>query len=195
MAVHIEKIDDKSFEAYDSIPNNFRVDSILEIDVIDGGLGGFRLTEKPISKPYEKRFGSAGDDGPSSWNKRFDLSRWGIFLAKENNSPLGGAAVAVGSSVYPIDNFQRKDLVVLWDLRVHPASRHSGIGTRLFHTAADWARQQGFRQLGMETQNINVPICRFLVKHGCTLGAIHRFGYIGCPDVAQEVMLLWYYDL
>ncbi len=195
MAVSIEKIDEKSFEAYDAIPNHFRVESILAVEVVDGGLGGFRLTEKPIPEPYDKHFGPAGDDGPSSWAKRFDLSRWGIFLARENDRPIGATAVAVGSPVYPIDKFQRKDLVVLWDLRVHSSARHKGIGSQLFHSAVHWARQNGFGQLGMETQNVNVPICRFLVKHGCTLGAIHRFGYAACPDVAHEAMLLWYYDL
>jgi GNAT superfamily N-acetyltransferase len=195
MPIHVEKIDEKSFPLYDSIPNHFRVESILNIEVIEGGLGGFRLTEKPTRQPYDKHFGAAGEDGPSSWAKRFDLSRWGIFLARDDDTPIGGAAVAVGSPVYPIDKFQREDMVVLWDLRVHPSARHKGIGTQLFHTAVQWARQSGFGQMGMETQNVNVPICRFLIKHGCMLGAIHRFGYAGCPDVAHEAMMLWYYDL
>ncbi len=195
MAVSIEKIDEKSYEAYDAIPNHFRVASILEVNIIDGGLGGFRLTEQSIPNPYDKHFGPVGDNGPSSWARQFDLKPWGIFLAQNGADPIGGAAVAVGSSIYPIDHFQRKDMVVLWDLRVHPSVRQRGIGERLFHTAAKWARQNGFGQLGMETQNINVPICRFLVKQGCVLGAIHRFGYAGCPEVSHEAMLLWYYDL
>jgi GNAT superfamily N-acetyltransferase len=195
MTISIEKIDEKSFTQYDLVPNHFRVESILEVEIVDSGLGGMQLKEKPIPQPYDKHFGLPGEDGPSSWAKRFDLSRWGIFLARENGNPIGGAAVAVGSPVYPIDKFQRKDLAVLWDLRAHPSMRDKGIGTKLFHAAAHWARQNGFGQLGMETQNINVPICRFLVKHGCKLGAIHRFGYAGCPNVAHEAMLLWYYDL
>jgi GNAT superfamily N-acetyltransferase len=108
---------------------------------------------------------------------------------------VGGAAVASGAPVYPIDRFQRADLAVLWDIRVHPEYRRRGIGTRLFEYAADWARGKGFGQLGVETQNVNVPACRFYVSQGFVLGAIHRFGYAGCSDVADEVMLLWYADL
>jgi len=49
--------------------------------------------------------------------------------------------------------------------------------------------------LKVETQNINVPGCRFYAKQGCELGAIHRYGYAGCPDIAHEAMLFWYLEL
>jgi ribosomal protein S18 acetylase RimI-like enzyme len=51
-----------------------------------------------------------------------------------------------------------------------------------------------------ETQNTNVPACRFYRGQGFHLGAIHRYGYVGAPSegdpsVAAETMLLWYLDL
>ena len=84
---------------------------------------------------------------------------------------------------------------MLWDIRVHPDERGRGVGTKLFQYAADWARRKGCGQLGLETQNVNVPACRFYVRQGCELGAIHRYGYAGCADLAHEVMLLWYLNL
>ena len=108
---------------------------------------------------------------------------------------MGGAAVSAGARVYPLDYFQRDDLTVLWDIRVREDVRGRGIGTQLFASAAAWARDRGYRQLGIETQNVNVPACRFYARQGCRLGAIHRFGYAGRPDVAHEAMLLWYFDL
>jgi hypothetical protein len=48
------------------------------------------------------------------------------------------------------------------------------------------------RQLKVETQNINVPACRFYARQGCVLGVIDRFAYPTLPD---EVQLLWYKDL
>jgi GNAT superfamily N-acetyltransferase len=89
----------------------------------------------------------------------------------------------------------RSDLAVLWDLRVQPEQRRKGIGRRLFQQAAEWARVQGCTQLKIETQNVNVPACRFYARQGCHLGAVLRYGYSGCPDVAHETMLLWYLDL
>jgi len=43
-----------------------------------------------------------------------------------------------------------------------------------------------------ETQNINVPACRFYAKHGFTLGVVNRFAYQEFPD---EVELVWYRKL
>jgi hypothetical protein len=47
----------------------------------------------------------------------------------------------------------------------------------------------------IETQNINVPACRFYQRMGAQLGEIHRFGYAEVPSVAHEVMLNWYLEL
>ena len=89
----------------------------------------------------------------------------------------------------------RTDLAVLWDLRVHPDRRGEGIGTKLFGHAAEWSREKGCRELKVETQDVNVPACRFYAKHGCRLGRIDRYGYAGDPRVADEVMLVWYLGL
>ncbi|MDP2919994.1 MAG: hypothetical protein Q8O43_07245, partial [Dehalococcoidia bacterium] len=68
-------------------------------------------------------------------------------------------------------------------------------GTGLFSTATEWARGNGFRQLAVETQNTNVPACKFYASQGCKLGEIDRFKYITHPSIAHETMLVWYLDL
>ena len=82
----------------------------------------------------------------------------------------------------------RDDVAVLWDIRVSPRERGRGIGSALFRAAGDWAGARGCRWLKIETQNVNVPACRFYQKMGCTPGAIGRFAYPGQP---AEVQLLW----
>jgi GNAT superfamily N-acetyltransferase len=86
----------------------------------------------------------------------------------------------------------RRDLAVLWDLRVAPEARGQGVGAALFQAAEAWAAARGCRQMKVETQNVNVPACRFYASQGCVLGAIHRFAY---PELPHEVQLLWYRDL
>ena len=86
-----------------------------------------------------------------------------------------------------------EDLSVLWDIRVDPAYR--GVGIPLFRHAADWSRKHGCRQMKVETQNVNVPACRFYQRMGCQLGEIRLYGYAAVPAVADEVMLNWYLDL
>jgi GNAT superfamily N-acetyltransferase len=190
--IEVEEIGEAQFSLYDAIPSRFTVLSRYRVDPIGGGLDGFRLREEHVAEPFVKDY---GNDGPTHWAELFDLAGWGIFLALEGVRPVGGAAVATSGPVYPMDRFQREDLAVLWDIRVHPDCRRRGIGTRLFHYAANWARGQGYGQLGVETQSVNVPACRFYAGQGCTLGAIHRFGYAGRPDLDDEAMLLWYADL
>jgi GNAT superfamily N-acetyltransferase len=191
MTVHIRSIDIEEFSLYDAILNHFEVRTVFQVVALDGSLGGLQLVEQPV-EPYIKVY---ENDGPTAWAQEFDLQTWGIFVAFDEEKPLGGAAVALNAKVYPLDHFQRKDLAVLWDIRVHPDARGRGIGARLFRHAADWARDQGYGQLGLETQSVNVLACRFYAKLGCTLGAIHRYGYAGVPDVAHEAMLLWHLDL
>ena len=86
----------------------------------------------------------------------------------------------------------RDDLAVLWDIRVSPKHRGQGIGRRLMDRVASWARVRQCRWLKIETQNTNVPVCRFYASCGCRLGGIHPGAYTDLPD---EVMLLWYLDL
>ncbi len=62
---------------------------------------------------------------------------------------------------------------------------------RRFDTSP-WAAVRGYRQLKIETQNINVPACRFYAARGCTLGSIDRHAYPGLPN---EVRLCWYKEL
>lgn len=195
MVIEIREIATKEMALYDAIPNHVSVETVLRVESVGAGLAGFRLVEHRLAEPYIKDYCAPGDDRPSAWGASFDPSRWGLFLAGDGQRAVGGAAVTIDAAVYPLDCFQREDLSVLWDIRVHPEYRGRGIGTALFRRAAEWARDRGCGQLGIETQNVNLPACRFYVMQGCVLGAIHRLGYAGLPAVAHEAMLLWYLDL
>jgi len=195
MSIRVQKVGPDKYPLYDSIPSSFMVESIYRVEEIDRGLGGFRMLETKVRKPYMKDYDADGGDTIKAWGEEFDLSQWGIFLATDDGKPIGGAALAMGTELYPIDRFQREDMIVLWDIRIHPEARRRGIARRLFLHVADWAKAREYGQLGIETQNVNVPACKFYARMGCKLGAIHRYGYAGCPPVASEAMLLWYYDL
>jgi ribosomal protein S18 acetylase RimI-like enzyme len=175
---------------YAAISIAFEVRRILELAVIDGGLGGFTLSERAVDVPYVKDY-DADDGGPARWGERFDVSKWGLLGAWIGDRRVGGAAVAFDTpGVGMLEG--RRDLASLWDIRVAPEARGRGIGAALFRAAMAWAAARGCRQLKVETQNINVPACRFYAAQGCVLGAIHRFAY---PELPREVQLLWYRDL
>ena len=175
------------------VPIAFTVERVLDVVERDGGLGGLALVERRLAsgETYVKDYDAMQGEGPARWAARFDLARWGLLLAREDGEVVGGAVVARDTpGVHMLED--RRDLAVLWDLRVAPARRGAGVGTALFRAAAAHAWAHGCRQLKIETQNINVAACRFYARRGCTLGAIHRFAYPGLPD---EVQLLWYRTL
>ena len=191
MKISIEEISTDLLKEYDFIPQTVEVKSILQPELVRGGLGGIILREVTVEPPYIKDYGAEGDL-PSDVVKKFDVSKWGFFLARAGSQPVGGAMVAFDTTgVFMLE--ARHDLAVLWDIRVCPEWKGTGIS--LFRHAADWARQRGCVQLKIETQNVNVPACRFYHRMGARLGEIHRFGYAGVPHVAHEVMLNWYLDL
>jgi GNAT superfamily N-acetyltransferase len=189
MKTTIEEIPPGRLSEYASISIAFQVKSILEVELVDGGLGGILLHEVPV-RPYIKDYDV--DESPVDWPKRFDIANWGFFLARMGDLPVGAAAVAFDTTgVFMLE--ARKDLSVLWDIRVRPEAR--GVGIPLFRHAADWSRLHGCTQMKIETQNVNVPACRFYQRMGAHLGEIHRYGYSAVPAVAHEVMLNWYLDL
>lgn len=190
-AVQIIEIPPARLDEYASVPIRFEVKSVYRVELVEGGLGGMLLREQSLEQPYVKDYDSDGER-PTDWPRQFEVSNWGFFLAFHTGRLVGAAAVAFDTTgVFMLE--ARRDLSVLWDIRVRPDAR--GVGIPLFRWAAEWSRRRGCVQMKAETQNVNIPACRFYRRMGCRLGEIRRFGYAAAPEVAHEVMLNWYLDL
>jgi GNAT superfamily N-acetyltransferase len=177
---------------YARVPMACRVTSILVVDEIDNG--GFCLREQAIEVPYTKDYDGYAGGGPFNWPNRFDISKWGLWIASDRGLVVGGAAVAWNDP--GVDMLEgRSDLAVLWDIRVRSPNRRQGIATALFREAVGWTKSKGCRSLMIETQNVNVPACRFYEKMGCILARIVHSAYRRHADIADEVMLIWDLDL
>ncbi len=173
------------------IPVAFLVERVLDVALVDDGLGGVVMSERAVGEPWTKDYDAIEGEGPTRWASRFDVRNWGLITAHEGGRRVGGAVVAFDTAGFSMLE-GRGDLAVLWDIRVRPAARSSGTGSLLFRAVEGWARDRGCRTLKVETQNTNVPACRFYRRMGCTLGAIDRFAYTGLPD---EVRLMWFKEL
>jgi ribosomal protein S18 acetylase RimI-like enzyme len=177
--------------AYGRVSSAFWVESRLRVDSVHGGLGGLALVEEPVEPPVLKDYDQEAGAGPERWLVRWDISHWGVFSAFQGPRRVGGAVIAWRTpGVHMLEG--RDDLAVLWDLRVDPAWRERGVGSALFARAAAWAGAKGCRRLKIETQNVNVPACRFYAKQGCELAGIRRCAY---ADLLDEAQLLWYLEL
>jgi ribosomal protein S18 acetylase RimI-like enzyme len=185
--ITVSQIGPEMYEQYAKVRPEFIVESELTCDVVRGGLGGLALRETPVARPYPK-YGN--DDDPADWAETEDLSQWAIFLATLEQRPVGGAAVAPFPPGFTIPEIQ-EGVAGLWDIRVASDARRRGVGTAMLEHCAAWARVQGFTYLDIETQNVNVPACRFYAKQGCEMIEIRRHAYAHCPEFAHEVMLIW----
>jgi GNAT superfamily N-acetyltransferase len=190
MEIEIREGSMSDVSEYARIRMHFLVHTALELSAEDHGLGGFVLTERQVAAPYLKDYDTAGER-PSTWSRDFDVSNWGLIAAHEGENRIGGVVIAFDTPGVTMLE-ARRDLAVIWDIRVADGVRRQGVGSRLFRAAEAWAAARGCRQIKVETQNINVPACRFYLRQGCTLGGINRFAY---PDLPHEVQLLWYKDL
>jgi len=193
MTLTIETITRDRLADYASVPIAFEVRAVFAVEDEAGGRAGYSLSERAV-QPYQKDYDALPDCGPLQWPDRFGISTWGIFVARAGDQIVGGAAVAWDSpDIHMLEG--RRDLAVLWDLRVRSQYQRQGIGTALFNHAADWAKSRGCALLKIETQNVNVAACRFYARMGCHLGSIDREAYRTCPEVADEIMLVWHLDL
>jgi len=189
LAIGEEALTLATLDEHAAIPIAFVVDRILEVTLVDGGLGGMSLTGTPVTDPYVKDYDAI--DRPACWPGRFDISNWGLICARRDGTKVGGAVIALNTPGLRMLG-DRGDTAVLWDIRVVPRARGAGIGSALFQAAGDWAGARGCRWLKIETQNVNAAACRFYQQMGCTLGALDRFAY---PALPGEVQLLWWKEL
>ena len=114
-----------------------------------------------------------------------DMTQWWFAGAFLDMQRIGGAVVIPNTRGVEGD---APDNAVLWDIRVHPAFRRRGVGRALLAFAESHARACGHRHMQIETQDINVPACRFYSRAGYTLTRINPHAYASLPD---EVQLIW----
>ena len=189
---HISIVEEtpSSLESYASVSIAYTVSSRYELSLVNSGLQGISIKEVPVRPSYEKDYDAYKGEGPTRWRK-WNLSNWGFLAAYVDGRRIGAAVLA--SKTDGVNMLEgRSDLAALWDLRVSPDCRGSGVGTRLFCHAEQWAASRGCRTLKIETQNVNVPACKFYARNGCHLGAVHLHAY---PDLPDEARMLWYKGL
>ena len=126
MPIEIVEIDPGGLKDYARVSIAYSVKSVFRVDPIAAGLGGLALVEVPV-EPYVKDYDDM-EGTPSDWPAQFDLRGWGLFLAKDGDLAVGGAAVGVVPG-HALED--RPGLCVLWDLRtLRPA--YTGVGIQLF---------------------------------------------------------------
>lgn len=189
MKIRIVEETAQALTEYGKVSIAFRVETVFRVELLENGLGGVKLTEETVEKPFVKGYDE--HEKPIDWATRFDLSNWGVLSAFDDSKRIGGAVVAWKTpEVGMLEGLD--DLACLWDLRVAPDYRGKGVGKLIFEAAVDWSRARKCRLLKVETQNINVRACRFYERRGCHLGGFNLHAY---PETMNEIALFWYRKL
>lgn len=128
-------------------------------------------------EPYEKIL----DVDPEDYTTFIDNPQKVIFFADVDGKPAG-----------------QIKLVPWWnkfgyveELVVNPEFRGKGVGHALMARAIEWAKGQNLPGLTLETQDNNVPACKFYEKCGFVLGGFDLFAFRNLAN-ASEIALYWY---
>ena len=78
------------------------------------------------------------------------------------------------------------------DLVVNPEYRGHGIGRALLERGIQWARENHFPGVMLETQDDNVPACMLYQSCGFVLGGFDRNVYKAMNPNTRETALFWY---
>jgi ribosomal protein S18 acetylase RimI-like enzyme len=78
------------------------------------------------------------------------------------------------------------------DLVVNPEYRGLGIGRKLLERGIQWARENDFPGVMLETQDDNVPACMLYQSCGFVLSGFDRNVYKAINPNTKETALYWY---
>jgi ribosomal protein S18 acetylase RimI-like enzyme len=178
----------------EDIPNlpqirpTYKSSSILEVERSGTGLEiGWRMVERDLPQPFDK--GTLYDfDEIAQAEIRARLERPDDTYQRVAES----SGLLVGFLDIELQSWN--DTAFLWNLMIDLDYRGQGLGRRLWHRALDFARQSDVRAIMIETQNTNVPACRFYARMGCELVGINEVYYTNDGSVT-EVALFWAYRL
>lgn len=137
-------------------------------------------------KPYER------DVYAEDVDYRFDDAGPTIFFAEveANNSPLGSRASPLAGRIKMMKWWNR--FAYVEDLVVNPDYRGLGIGRRLLARGIEWARENQFPGVMLETQDDNVPACTLYQSCGFVLSGFDRNVYKAINPNTRETALYWY---
>jgi ribosomal protein S18 acetylase RimI-like enzyme len=154
---------------------SFRVESELALFAEHGVIRYEIVPVPPYVKRYQKGDRTAHPDAPDRW----------VFLAFLDGSLAGRIVLSEGWNRYA------------WveDIAVDAGHRRAGVGRALMDHAIAWAVERGLPGIRLETQNNNVPACKFYESCGFRLGGFDRDLYRGLDEATTEIALFWYLPL
>jgi ribosomal protein S18 acetylase RimI-like enzyme len=175
MEIIIRKIDRHEPSQTKSFSRKSTVNSRLVLSIENEKLV---YTIAPVAEPYEREVHAEDVE------YGFDEMKVTIFFAEvDRSAKLAG----------------RIKMMKWWnqfgyveDLVVNPEYRGEGIGRKLLEHGIQWARENNFPGVMLETQDDNVPACTLYQSCGFVLSGFDHNVYKAINPTTKEIALYWY---
>ena len=174
MNITLRQMDARSLHQVDQFERNSIVHSRLMLQVQD-----YKISYSIIPvEPYEKIL----IVDPEDYTTFIDNPQKVIFFADVDGIPVGQIKLVPWWNKF----------TYIEELTVDTEFRGRGVGRALLARGIEWARQQGFPGITLETQDNNVPACLLYEKSGFVLSGFDRYAYRNFPEARDEIALYWY---
>ena len=170
----IRQMDAQSLHQVDQVRRNSVVHSHLILHVQENRIS---YSIVPV-EPYEKIL----NVDPEDYTTFIDNPQKVIFFADVNGKPVG--------QIKMVPWWNRFAWVE--ELTVDTEFRGEGVGRALLTHAIEWAKEQGFPGVTLETQDNNVPACMLYEKNGFVLSGFDLYAYRNFLEAREEIALYWY---
>ncbi len=174
MELQIRQMDSQSLHQVDQFNRNSMVNSELVLHVQDNKIS---YSIMPV-EPYEKILLVDAED----YTTFIDNPEKVIFFAEVDGKSAGQIKMVPWWNTF----------AYLEELTVDTAFRGKGVGRALLTRAIEWAKQQHFPGVTLETQDNNVPACILYEKCGFVLSGFDLYAYRNFPESRDEIALYWY---
>lgn len=173
MEIQIRQMDSQSLHQVDGFERNSMVNSHLMLHIQDNKISYSII---PV-EPYEKVL----TVDPEDYKTFIDNPQKVIFFADVDRKPAGQIKLVPWWNKFAYV----EELIVDTDFR------GKGVGRALMTRAIEWAKGRNLPGLTLETQDNNVPACKFYEKCGFVLSGFDLYAYKNL-DNPSEIALYWY---
>ena len=173
MNITLRQMDSESIHQVDHFERNSIVNSHLVLHVAHNQIA---YSIVPV-EPYEKILNVDKED----YTTFIDNPAKVIFFADVDGKPVGQIKLIPWWNKF----------AYVEELVVDTEFRGKGVGRALMSRAIEWAKHQNFPGITLETQDNNVPACKFYENCGFVLGGFDLYAFRNLSN-ASEIALYWY---
>jgi len=174
MQITLRQMDSHSIHQVDQFNRNSIVSSKLMLHIQDNKIS---YSIVPV-EPYEKILNVDAED----YTTFIDNPAKVIFFADVDEKPVGQIKMVPWWNKF----------AYIEELVVDTGFRGKGVGSALLTHAIEWAKEQHFPGVTLETQDNNVPACMLYEKCGFVLSGFDLYAYRNFPETKDEIALYWY---